>query len=291
MNKTTKFIGRIVAGAYYDMQQVRISTKNRIRDVIRKNIEGIDFDKVEKKKEEKSFEKKYKDEELFRLWDKLLADKKIDKEEYNYVLKCWKISNESEKIERKYKTAMREYILNEKVYRMFLKGIRGIGEVLSANLIKEFGDCSQYDTISKLWANTGNAVINGIAPKKTKGEKLNFSPRLKVLCWKLSDCLLKSNKGIYRQIYNTTKERYTNKDYKKGELFEKYGKPYKKEDTKLSKGHCHNRALRKMRKIFLANYWEASRELNGLETKSPFAEKLGHKNIISWKKALEAEKK
>lgn len=290
MNKTTKFIGRIVAGAYYDMQEVRIATKNRIRDIIRKKIEGIDFDEVEEKKEEKNYEKKYKDEELFKLWDKLLADKKIDKDEHKYVIKCWEISDESEKIERKYKTAMMEYIMNEEVYKKFLLNVRGMGEVLSANLIKEFGDCSQYDNVSKLWAHTGNSVIHGIAPKKRKGEDLNFSPRLRTLTWKLSDCLLKSNKGIYRQVYDTTKERYTNTEFKEGELQEKYGKPYKKEDIKLSKGHCHNRALRKMRKLFLSNYWECAREMAGLETKSVFAEQLKHKNIIHWKDALKLEK-
>ena len=36
---------------------------------------------------------------------------------------------------------------------------------------------------------------------------------------------------------------------------------------------------------------EGSILVNGFDTKSPFADKLGHKNIISWKKALKSEKK
>jgi hypothetical protein len=285
-----KFVGRIVSGAYYDMQQVRIATKNRIRDVIRKKIEGISFDEVEEKKEDKDFEQKYKDAELLKLWDKLESDQIISEEEHDYVLKCWEIADESEKIEAKYKQAMLDYIMNERVYTEFLQHVRGIGEVLSANLIKEFGDCSRYDTVSKLWAHTGNSVVGGLAPKKRKGEDLHFSPRLRTLTWKISDCLLKNNKGLYRQVYNSAKERALSATYGSGELLERFGKPYKAESLNLSRGHAHAQALRKMRKLFLSHFWACAREMAGLSSRSPFADKLGHKNIISWREALKYEK-
>ena len=291
-NKTKKFMGRIVAGAYYDMQIIRIGTKNRIRDVIRKKIEGIPFDAVEDKKEEKKFEKKYTDIQLFEKLGKLKDKSGIDEDEYEYIKKCWKMASESQKIENRYKTAMLEYVESEKVYTEFLQLIRGIGPVLSANLIKEFGDCKMYDNVAKLWAHTGNHVVGGIAPKKRKGEDLTFSPRLRMFTWKISDSLMKSNKGIYRQVYDTTKEAMLNKEYGKGELKEKYSKPYKEEDIHLSKGHAHNMALRKMRKLFLSHYWSCAREMAGLEVRVPYVEeKLKHKNIITWRKAIKNEPK
>jgi len=286
----TKFVGRIVAGSFYDMQEIRIATKNRIRDVIRKKVDGVPFDAVEEKKEEKTYGKKYTDKELLELWEKLKNEKKISQKEFDYVMECWTLAKESEKVERKYEKAMLTFVSNEDVYTKFLEKIRGIGAVLSANLIKEFGDCSQYDTPAKLWAHCGQSVIGGVAPRKVKGQTISYNPRLRTLVWKISDCLLKSNKGIYRQIYDTTKQDYAGRKYKKGELEAKYGKPYKKSDTKLSKGHAHNIALRKMRKIFLANYWECAREVAGLQVREPFVkEKLHHKHIITWRDAVKHE--
>lgn len=286
---TIHFVGRIVAGAYYDHQSVRIASNNRIRDVIRKKIEDIKFDAVEEKKEGIK-EKKYTDKELIKFWDKLLSNGKIDKKEHRYMLRCLEISKESEKIEKKYQKAMMEYISTEPVYHGFLSKIRGIGPVLSANLIKEFGDCSKYTTLSRMWAHTGNQVINGKAPKRKKGENINYNPKLRTLTWKISDCLMKLNKGYYRMIYDTEKEKQLFREYKEGELFEIFGKPYKGTDIKLSKMHAHNRALRKMRKIFLSHYYECAKELSGQDASRIYVEGiLGHEDLVNWKEAIEYE--
>ncbi|MCD6176785.1 MAG: transposase [Candidatus Cloacimonetes bacterium] len=288
-NQTNVFssIGRIVAGSYYDMQEIRISTLNRIRDVIRKKAENIGFKEVEKKKKKKTNIEKYTDKQLIEILPKL----DYTKEEINYIKRCFDLADESTKLENKYKRAMLEFVNNELIYTEFLKKIKGIGPVLSANLIKEFGYCENYDNVAKLWAHTGNHVVEGIAPKKRKGKDITFSPRLRTLTWKLSDCLMKSNHGIYRDIYDNEKEKQLTIKYKQGELLKKYGKPYKKEDVTLKKLHAHNRALRKMRKLFLAHYWACARELKGLDTREPYVkEKLGHKNIITWKQAIVKEK-
>jgi hypothetical protein len=286
-----RLIGRVVATGYYDMQQVRMGTKNRIRDIIRKKAEGIPFDKVEDKKEDGSpkHEKNYTDAELFELWKKLLVDKKITDDEYVYVQKCWEMAESTEKIEKSYKDQMMTFIKDRAVYQQFLSKIRGIGPVISAMLIKNFNNCERFETISALWSYTGNGVEGGKAPKVKRGEKSGFSPKLRAFTWNISESMVKLNKGIYRQIYDTSKQEAAALKFKPGELAERYGKAYKEEDVKLSKGHCHNRALRKIRKLFLAHYWAAARELAGLETKSPFAEKLGHLNIITWRDAIRQE--
>ncbi len=291
MSDITKMLGRIVAGAYYDMQEVRISTKNRIRDIIRKKVEGIDFDAVEEKKEDRDFKKKYTDKQLFNLWNDLLEKKEITEHEHRYVQMCWDLADESENIEDKYKNRMLEYVLQEKVYTEFLEKIRGIGPVISANLLKEFGDCSQYHTTSSLWCHTGNDVTgDGKAPKRHKDQK--FNPRLLTFTWKISDNLMKQNKGIYRKCYNDAKTRYLNRKYPEGELEAKYGKPYKKEDTKLIKGHAHNMALRVTRKLFLAHYYGCAREMAGLDVREPYVkEALGHKDVTTWRDAVDWEGK
>ncbi|MBA7492953.1 hypothetical protein ES702_03506 [subsurface metagenome] len=290
-------IGRNITNAYYDFQQVRIASMNRVRDVIRKLVDGIKFDEVETKKEKKEYKKKYTDKELLSKLNKLLTDDKILAEEHEYVMECWDIMQDSKKLEKKFQKAMETFISKEAVYNEFLSKIRGIAEILSANLIKEFGDCSKYDTVSKLWAHTGNGVIDGIAPKRKKGETLSFSPRLKTLTWKLSDSLMKQNKGVYRGIYLKEKEKQLNREYEVGYLHEKYpekkknGKDvYPESTTQLILGHAHNRALRKMRKIFLDHYWNASRELNGLPTEKNYVEGvLNHSHIITWREAIEKE--
>lgn len=285
-----KIMGRIIANTYYEFQKVRIASMNWIRDVMRKTIEGIDFDEVEEKKEEKDFKKKYTDKFLLEQWDLFLQENKITKEEHDHLKKCLDIMEDAKKIEGKYKRMMAKFIEDEIVYNEFLSKVRGMGPVLSTNIVKEFGDCSQYETVSKLWAHTGNHVVNGKAPKKQKGVTLNFSPNLRMLTWKISDSLMKSNKGYYRGIYDTEKEKHLNREYEVGFLEEKFGKPYKTEDINISKGHAHNRALRKMRKLFLSHYWEASRELAGLSTVKTYVEGvLNHDHIISWKRALELE--
>lgn len=288
--ESLKIIGRNITNAYYDFQQVRIASMNRVRDVIRKRVEGIKFDEVEEKKEKKEYKKKYTDKELLIKLNKLLTDGEILTEEFEYIMKCWEIMKDAKKLEKRFQDAMETFISKEAVYNEFLNKIRGIGDILSANLIKEFGDCSKYDTISKLWAHSGNSVVDGVAPKRKKGEDLSFSPRLRTLTWKLSDSLMKQNKGIYKEIYNKEKEKQLSINYDIGVLEEKYGKPYKKKDIVISQGHAHNRALRKMRKIFLDHYWCASRELNGLPTEKNYVEGvLNHTHIITWREAIEKE--
>ena len=55
--ESLKIIGRNITNAYYDFQQVRIASMNRVRDVIRKLVDGIKFDEVEAKKEKKEYKK------------------------------------------------------------------------------------------------------------------------------------------------------------------------------------------------------------------------------------------
>ncbi len=283
-------LGRIITEGYDDFQRIRIASANRIRDIIRKRSEGIGFSTVEIKKETKEYKKKYSDKILFERLELAYAQKKISKAEYKYLMRCKDIMEESMDLENKYKRAMLDFVSQEDIYQDFLKKVRGIGPVLSAKIIKTLGDCSNFETVSKLWAYCGLHVVDGKAPKRKKGERISFNPKLRSLIWNISMSLLKQNKAFYRKTYDCEKEKQYNKQYPNGILFKNYGKPYKETDVKLSKGHIHNRALRKMGKIFLDHYWHCTRELAGLSAhKNYVAGVLHHTHIITWREALRQE--
>ncbi len=283
---------RLHAVEYESIQNVRKIFMNQIRDILRKIDMEIDFDEVEEKKENKTFDTKYADAKLLPLANKLIEEGKVNPEEGAYISAFFSETVPTvKKLEREFKKSLGKLVKNEPIYIMFLDKIRGIDKVISAKLVKEIGYCDVVpDTVSKLWAYAGQSVVNGVAPKRKKGETISYNPRLKSLVWMVSKGLLIHNKGYYRQIYDTEKEKQLNREYDINTLFDIYEKPYKKTDTKLSKGHAHNRALRKMRKIFLDHYWHCSREIMGLPAKKNYVEGvLLHDNIITWRKALEME--
>ena len=50
--------------------------------------------------------------------------------------------------------------------------------------------------------------------------------------------------------------------------------------TTFNDGHIHNRAMRKVAKIFLAHLWQTWRRQEGLETTEPYAKQLlGHSTV------------
>lgn len=304
---------RIAVNLYYDYQDIRIKSLNRIRDIVRKKNEGFAFNEREEKKTEKTFDKKYTDDKLDSIMDQLRLEDQISERDYQYFHNCQELLTGPEIVKmfeckhcsRKNKQTLnvggvvdlekeafkiiRSLVRIEPAWKEFLSKIKGIGEIIAGTLIKEFGYCERFETTSRLWAFTGNHTVGGLAPKREKGKKLGFSLRLKTFTWKISDSLMKSNKGYYRQLYDTEKEKQLNKTHEVGYLSKTYN-GYEETSIHLSKGHAHNRALRKVRKHFLSHYWECSRELVGLSTKKTYVEGvLGHENIMHWRDVLELE--
>ncbi len=283
--------GRIIAGSYYDYQSVRKSGMNRVRDIIREKAEGLDKSKPEEKiaKKKRTFDKKYKDENLPKTLEKMVEQKKFTQKEYEYLVKFLEISKNAQKFEDDYKVLMLKYVENEPVYNVFLCSIKGIGPVISARLIKSFGYCERYEHISSLWKHCGLHVVNGKAPKRAKGEKIEYSPELRSFVWNIGESFIKLNSPIYREFYDAAKKQYAEMVFREGELLEKYGEPYKKEDVHFKPLHAHNRAKRKMEKLFLSHYWMVARETAGLPVSEPYVqEKLGHNHIITWQSVVNA---
>jgi hypothetical protein len=261
-------LGKIAVDGYYDYQQIRISQKNRVRDIVRRKIEGIPLDKPEEKIEDKKYKEKFKDKNLPKFLGELVLEGKITDIEKQYIEKIYKISAETEKTEMHYKKLMDQYLEEEEIWYGWLSKIKGISGVLGSNLLKNFGYCENYQYVSSLWRHTGfdPAGAKGLAGA-TVGEDgkkhIHYSPKLKTMVWKISDSFFKQRTPPYRGIYDAVKR-------KELALMEQYGKGVLVPDHIDGKTTCKNgkhvefRAKRNMVKIFLQHYWRIGRLYKGL---------------------------
>lgn len=331
-------LGRMIAGSFYDHQEVRITEFNRVRDIIRRKMEGIPLvGSVEEKKEDKEKHKeKFVDKKIPEYLEQLSKEGKITNEEKFYVERILDVQKNAEKYEAEYKKLMKQFVESEAIYNSFLVKIKGISAILSANLIKEFGYCENAPYISSLWKYTGMHVENGEAPVRKKGEKLSFNSKLRTLCYKISDSFVKQRTPFYRDIYDKEKERQVGM---MNEVLNQLTKEQEKQLKKIKKRkekrdffnqfnpkapvsllNADMRARRKMVKIFLAHYWQASKELShsvkenqrilasqvqeenqekiasqwGKENQAVLAkpyveEKLNHKHISNWRDAIKKQ--
>ena len=142
-------------------------------------------------------------------------------------------------------------------------------------------------TISALWKYTGFDVWNGAAPIRVKGSLTTYNSRLRSMCWRLGSSLLRAQ-GKFYNYYLNEKDKEAKRQINKGveivpaaSLPKKGSKRYETKQF-ISEGHVHNRAMRKMIKLFLACLWLVWREAEGLPTTSPYAiGQLGHHSFIS----------
>lgn len=187
---------------------------------------------------------------------------------------------------------LKDFPINE-----WFKGVKGCGDMMTAILITTI-DIEKASTVSKIWQYCGlnpgevrgmkkmspkQAAENGFEVVREydnfegkkeviaktmdmiRGDKLKagylapFNQWIRTkLIGVLAGSFLKS-RSPYRIYYDNLKTRELAK-----------GTP---------KGHAHNRALRYMVKMFLADMYAVWRELEGLEVRAPYQEeKLGHKH-------------
>lgn len=98
-------VGRVIAGAYYDMQEIRLSNMNRIRGIVRAKVEGISQTEPESKKEKKTYESKYTDEEVIKMINSLEKVGNTTKDEADFIKQCFDMVLEGKKLENIYKSA------------------------------------------------------------------------------------------------------------------------------------------------------------------------------------------
>jgi hypothetical protein len=91
----------------------------------------------------------------------------------------------------------------------WIKDQRGIGLAGFARLIGITGPLDRFATVSKLWAYVGMHTVDGVAPRKRKGERANWSPAGRVLCHQIGESIVKMGRGgEYREAYDTKKAAY-----------------------------------------------------------------------------------
>jgi hypothetical protein len=174
----------------------------------------------------------------------------------------------------------------------WITSIRGLKEgSLAAQLLAQIDDIALFDTVSKLWRFCGYAVIDGKAEKNAEGDKGHFSRKLKSICFLVAEQFIRQQTPGYVDIYYAEKARQ--RGLHPETLCKTCGVPWAEcKSKKLHKrefndGHVHNRAWRKMVKIFLQHLWVQWRTAEGLPVSAPYVEAiLGHVNIMESQPAI-----
>ena len=268
-------LGALATGMFYASQKERINAFNRIRQVIFRRLEGIELtQKQDKKEEEEKYKEKYTDAKLLKYIQENKV--KLDKEDQEYVEKLVELLEEARTKENKFKKLMQSYIEQEPIYDKWLKNIKGISTLNTANLLQYFGYCEKAKHCSSLWKYAGLHVVNGKAPKLSmygKGKEvetgLDYSPKLRMLMYRVGDSFVKQRTPKYRDIYDREKA----KQWKLGDYDEKKNVMRNKdvEGSPQSKGHADNRARRKMVKRFLADFYEQCLLIRGIKPDKVYA--------------------
>lgn len=150
----------------------------------------------------------------------------------------------------------------EKVSKERGAGAPMLGKLIAVahgNSRRGFAD---FDLPCYIWKLFGLSVVDGHAPKRTKGKKLGYSPYNRSVAWQAGDCLLKA--GIrggkptsqWGWIYLNRKKYEQQQAKKRGLVVLPAAKIKNGMRNVISEGHIHNRAKRYMEKRFLQWLWE-----------------------------------
>jgi hypothetical protein len=189
------------------------------------------------------------------------------------------------KAEERKLQGMMEQELEEIPVWQWLRTIKGMGPAMAAGLVAWIDDIGRAPHVSSLWRYAGLHVEDGRAPRRKRGEKAGWNPRLRTHMWKITKQILMARDPFYYGWYKEFKEREVEKCKKNGlrivpasKLPTKGGKKYEPPGV-ISQGHVENRARRKVAKLLLAHLWHVWREMEGLPTEPAYPAKLGHRII------------
>lgn len=170
-------------------------------------------------------------------------------ESWDKEIETW--NKEIKDLEKLIKKLVEEYPIWK-----WLKTIKGIKTNTAAKLVSHI-DITNTPTVSALWRYCGLDPTHIKRRKKiSQKEALKYgSPYLKKeLAGVLGESFIKSRTPTYRKMYDEEKEKQIAKN-------------------KLTKGHAHRRAIRKMIKTFLKDFWLKWRKLEKLPVGKPYKNK------------------
>lgn len=171
----------------------------------------------------------------------------------------------------------------------FVKAQAGLGEKQAARLLAVIRDPYWNDlhdrprTVSELWAYCGFHVLHpaghthgdtqgvgagGVAPKRQRGQKANWSEYARKRVWLIAASCVKqpAERSHYRRVYDATRAKYaeavhSNECVRCGPK----GKPAQP-GSPLSLGHQHARGLRAVAKEVLRDLWIEAKRLHTTES-------------------------
>lgn len=172
----------------------------------------------------------------------------------------------------------------------WISSTRGLGPKTVGRLLGRIGDPAARDTPSQLWAYCGlhvtladhierdtqqcivgqdspggdpdlawfdtHRAVVGVAPRRTKGQKANWSTEAKTRAYLVAESLIKAGKNPYRDIYDEGRLKYAER---------LHAAPCKQCKAQpgdpLRPGHQHARAMRLVMKAVLLDMWRVCKGL------------------------------
>lgn len=152
---------------------------------------------------------------------------------------------------------------------------KGVGAKQLARLLGAIGDPywhvaeNRPRRVSELRAYAGWHVVDGVAPKRRRGEQANWNSDARKRIWLITQSIVKSG-GPYRKVYDDARLRYA--DATHNHECKQCGKTLAGTQTivpallgtELRDGHKHARALRVVGKMVLRDIWRESRRQHGI---------------------------
>ncbi len=206
--------------------------------------------------------------------------------------------NAFESAEKIASKAMVKYLPGIPIWEQWLKHVRGMGDVLAAQLVAMVQPIGDFDTPSKLWAYACGVPGDDGRVGLKKGEQPHHNTALKVVCYLIGEAFIKSpprkeGQVSYREFYDRYKARDAEKHAAEMVQFladKKTGKAVG--GGRWSDLHMNTRARRYAYKMFLSHLWQVMREIEGLPIRVPYViEQLGHTGYVSPWAMIEVPKK
>ena len=115
--------------------------------------------------------------------------------------------------------------------------------VTSGTVVAFLGDISRFPMVSSLWHYCGQHVVEGLAPKRKRGEPGTWHPRVRTALWLLGTSIIKNRNNRWRPVY----EQFLDKELQEHDV--------KHPGCKTKQGHCGARARRRVVKEILKEFY------------------------------------
>jgi len=208
------------------------------------------------------------------------------------------IVRELRSVEQKLYLRLRKVLKQFPLWTEWMSCVKGCGAVTAAYVIGWLDP--DKPSPSHWWRYCGFGVVNGVAERRSRGEKTVYNPKLKTAMWNLTDAFVKRGGGYreaLRHFYEeesqkinvgevVLSERNVGMEYFDGEKWRPVTEKVVREvrspvPVRLAKAHVYARARRKVAKLFLSHAWTVWRLLEGKPIRPHYAaERYGHLEYI-----------